>query len=305
VTASRDRQASAPRQRRLLCTVQRVTGRLVEGLSVREWGDPAAPGVLMWPGLGSTSAYFAAVAEAMPGRVVAVDPPGCGSSPPLEPCTPERLSDLARAVVGACDCWAMVGHSLGAYLAVAVATDPPAGLRAVVLIDGGYMSPSDLAELGWPDAQAERTELVAWLTNNNAHFPDWPTAIREVAVMFDCDVTPALEAYLREELIEVDGEIREPASPERLADLLVAARGRDVPALAPDIAIPTLLIACGKPPEHRALRQQAWQRFADASPYIDLHVAGAWSHNPIIQNPEASSNLIADWLRTQQIAPSL
>jgi pimeloyl-ACP methyl ester carboxylesterase len=241
----------------------------------------------------------------MPGRVVAVDPPGCGSSPPLEPCTPERLADLARAVVSAGGCSAMVGHSLGAYLAVAVAADPPAGLRAVVLIDGGYMSPSDLTELGWPDAQADRAELVARLTKNMPYFPDWPTAIREVAAMFDTAATPTLEAYLREELIEVDGEVREPASPERLADLLVAARGRNVPALAPHIAIPTLLIACGKPLEHRALRQKAWQRFAEASPEIELHVAETWSHNPIIQDPKASSNLIADWLRTHLAAPSL
>ncbi|MGD0981901.1 MAG: alpha/beta hydrolase, partial [Solirubrobacteraceae bacterium] len=216
-----------------------------------------------------------------------------------------RLADLARAVVGACGCWAMVGHSLGAYLAGAVATDPPAGLRAVVLIDGGYLTPRDFTELGWPDAQAERTELVAWLTNNIPHFPDWPTAIREVAAMFGTEVTSALEAYLREELIEVDGEVRDPASPERLADLLVAARGRNVPALAPDIAIPTLLIACGKPAAHRALRQEAWQRFADASPHIELHVAEAWSHNPIIQEPEASCNLIANWLRTHAAPPSL
>jgi pimeloyl-ACP methyl ester carboxylesterase len=177
-------------------------------------------------------------------------------------------------------------------------------LRAVVLIDGGYMSPRDLAELGWPDAQADRRELVGWLTQHIARFPDWDTALREVAGMFDCEVTPALEAYLREELIEVDGEIREAASPDRLADLLAAARGRDVPALAREIAIPTLLIASGKPPEHRALRQRAWERFAGASPQIELHVAEAWSHNPIIQAPEASSSLIADWLRAQRTSHS-
>lgn len=276
---------------------------MVEGLSVREWGDPAAPGVLMWPGLGSTSAYFAAVAEAMPGRVVAVDPPGFGGSPSLEPCTPERIIELAGALVSACGCRAMVGHSLGAYLAVAVASNPPSGLRAVVLIDGGYLSPSDFAELGWPDVQAERAELIAWLTKNVAHFPDWATAISEVAAMFDSDVTPTLEAYLREELVEVDGEIREPASPERMADLLVVVRSGDIPALAREIAVPTLLVACAKPPEHRAVRQEAWQRFADASPQIELYVAETWSHNPIIQAPEASSKLIADWLQTHLAAP--
>jgi pimeloyl-ACP methyl ester carboxylesterase len=199
----------------------------------------------------------------------------------------------------------MVGHSLGAYLAVALAAEPPPGLRAVVLIDGGYLSPGDLAELGWPDAQADRAELIAWLAKSVVRFPDWATAIREVAVMFDCDVTPTLEAYLREVLVEVDGEVREAASPERLADLLVAARGHDIPALACDIAVPTLLIACGKPPAHRAVRQNAWQRFADASPKTELHVAETWSHNPIIQDPEASSNVIADWLQTHLSVSSL
>jgi len=272
--------------------------RVVEGVAVRERGDPAAPGVLMWPGLGSTSAYFDAAARAMPGRVVAVDPPGFGGSLPLDPCTTERLVELARSVIAACRCRAMVGHSLGAYLAVAVAADPPAGLRAIVLIDGGYLSVDEMVELGMPPATADRSELIAWLRQHSLSFPNWETAIREVAAMFASNVTPELEVYLRKELVEVDGEIRDPASPERMADLLIAARSRDVPSLARDIAIPTLLVACGQPAEHRALREDAWQRFAEASPLIELHVAETWSHNPILQDPEASSGLIADWLRT-------
>lgn len=278
--------------------VCRVERRLVEGVALWERGDPAAPGILMWPGLGSTSAYFEAVAWAMPGRVVSVDPPGFGESPPLDPCTSERLVELARAVIGTCGCRAMVGHSLGAYLAVAVATDPPAGLRAVVLIDGGYLSVDEMVELGMPPATADRSELIAWLRQHSLRFPDWETAIREVAAMFASDVTPELERYLREELVAVDGEIRDPASPECMADLLIAARSRDVPSLARDVAVPTLLIACGQPSEHRALRQNAWQRFADASSHIELHVAEAWSHNPILQDPGASPRLIAEWLRT-------
>jgi len=277
-----------------------VERRLVEGVAVREHGDPAAPGVLMWPGLGSTSAYFDAVAEAMPGRAVAVDPPGFGGSSPLEPCTTERLVELADSVIGACGCQAMVGHSLGAYLAVAVAADPPAGLRAIVLIDGGYLNVDEMVALGQPPTSAGRSELIAWLRQHRLRFPDWETAIRAVAEMiFASNVTPELEAYLRAELVEVDGEIWDPASPERMADLLIAARSRDVPSLARYIAIPTLLIACAKQQlEHRALAESAWQRFAGASPQIDLHVAETWGHNPILQDPEAASRLIADWLRT-------
>jgi pimeloyl-ACP methyl ester carboxylesterase len=273
-----------------------VEQRLVEGVAVREWGDPDQPGILLWPGLGADGGYFAGIAEAMPGRAVAVDPPGFGNSPRLAHCTYDRLVELAKAVTGACGCRAMVGHSLGAYLAVGVAVDPPAGFRAAVLIDGGYLGVDELAKLGQPGPSAGRAELIAWVEQTTPRFPNWETAIRELAAMLGSDVTPAIEAYVRERLVEVDGEVRDGGEPERVVDLLAAMRDRDVPALAAAIAVPTLLIACGSPPEHRALRENAWRMFAQACAQVDLHVAGVWRHNPILQDPQASSRLVADWL---------
>ena len=111
--------------------------RVVDGVAVREWGDPAETGILMWPGLGATGGYFAAVAEAMPGRVVSVDPPGFGDTPALDSQSYGRLVELASALIGGCDCQAFVGHSLGGFYGATIASNPPAGLRAVVLIDGG------------------------------------------------------------------------------------------------------------------------------------------------------------------------
>ena len=73
-----------------------VQGEPTSGVMLREWGEPELPGVLLWPGLGSTGAYFAGIAGALPGRAVAADPPGFGSSAPLEPSTFERLVDVAR-----------------------------------------------------------------------------------------------------------------------------------------------------------------------------------------------------------------
>jgi len=191
-----------------------VGDRLVGGLAVREWGDPAEPGILLWPGLGSMGTYFGSVVGALPGRGVAVDPPGC-----------------------------------------------------------------------------------AWLEANALRFPDWGTAIRELALMVGSDATPALDAYVRDVFSEVDGEIRERARPDRMADLLLAVLDRDALARAQRVPVPTLPIACGQPPERRATREKAWQRFAQASALIELHVADGWGHNPILQDPEGSSSVIADWLQ--------
>ena len=222
--------------------------RSVGGLAVREWGDPAEPGVLLWPGLGSTAAYFESVAAALPGRAVAVDPPGFGRSAPVEPSSYERLVEMACAVVDACGCHAMIGHSLGGHVTAGVAADPPMPLRAAVLIDGGFMDAEGLAELGLP-ATAPRAELAAWMEANAPRFPDWDTATRALAAMIGGKPTPALAAYAREVFGEVDGEIREIGPPDRMADLVLAVMHAAVPAHARSVAIPTLSSRARSRPE--------------------------------------------------------
>jgi pimeloyl-ACP methyl ester carboxylesterase len=272
-----------------------VGGRLIGGLAVREWGDPAEPGILLWPGLNSTGDYFASLSPALPGRGVAVDPPGFGASAPLDPCTSARLVEVARDIVDACGCRAVVGHSLGAYVAVGVAANPPAALEAAVLIDGGFLTPEDFAELGMP-VTAGRAELAAWMEAQTLHFPDWDSAFTALSKLIGGEVTPALKAYVRDVFAEVDGEIRERARPERMADLVLGVLDQDVLARASGIGIPTLLIACGEPRSARAIREKAWTRLAAASPLIELEVVEGWRHNPILQDPARASSMIAGWL---------
>jgi pimeloyl-ACP methyl ester carboxylesterase len=283
---------------RAACSLREVSERVVQGLAIREWGSPGEPGVLLWPGMGWTSGYFAGVASALAGRVVAVDPPGFGLSEPPAAYAFQTLLEQAAAVLKACDCHAVVGHSLGANIAVGLAAAPPPGLRAAVLIDGGFLDAAGLAQLGMP-ATASRAELVEWMAANELRFPDWASAIGQLAAMIGTTPTPAIEAYLRGLLIERDGEICDPSVPDRLADMLLAVLEANAPALAPNVAVPTLLLACGQPPEHRAERQAAWERFAGDSPMIEVVVAEQWGHNPILQAPTESSELIGGWLRSR------
>ena len=270
--------------------------RVVASLAVREWGDPAQPGVLLWPGLGATAAYFASLAEDLPCRAAAVDPPGLGSSAALEPRSYDRLVELARAVIERCGCRAIVGHSLGAYVAVGVAAAPPSGLQAAVLIDGGYMEANEMAAVGIPVAEG-RARLVEWLAANALRFPTWDSAIQSLTVMIGSDESPAFNAYVHEVFAETDGEITELATPERAADLLLATFDHEARVLAEKLAVPTLLIASGQPAEQRVLRERAWQAFAARSSLVTLHVADDWGHNPIFEEPEAFASLIAYWIR--------
>jgi pimeloyl-ACP methyl ester carboxylesterase len=268
----------------------------VASLALREWGRPADAGILAWPGLGATGAYFESLAEALPYRMVAVDPPGLGGSESLDPRTYGRLVEMACAVVERCACRAVVGHSLGAYVAAGVAAAPPAGLQAAILIDGGFMNAQDMEEVGIP-VTAGRARLVEWWAAEVLRFSDWDKATRELAAMTGTHETPALESYVREAFTEVDGEIRERATPDQAADLLLATFDHDVRAVATRLAIPTLLIACGLPAEHRVPRERAWRAFAAESSLLELHVAEDWGHNPIFQDPETCSTLIGSWLQ--------
>jgi pimeloyl-ACP methyl ester carboxylesterase len=272
--------------------------RKVGELAVREWGDPAEPGILLWPGMGFTSAYFAGSASFLPGRSVGVDPPGWGRSPAPSSYSYEHLVGLAVEAIRACDCWAMVGHSLGGDIALGVADDPPPRLRAVVMVDGSYLEPADRVELGAPDA-ADREAMVASMREAEARFPDWESARGEIAKFVGTEeLTPATEAAFRETLTEVDGELREAAPPERAADMLMSftSATTDVRARAAAVCVPTLLIAAGQPPESREIKQRAWESFAATSPLIELHVAEDWGHNALLATTRECTAVISAWL---------
>ncbi len=186
-----------------------------------------------------------------------------------------------------------------------MAGEPPATLRAAVLLDGGYMDAQALAELGMP-VTAGRSELTAWMQTNAPRFADWDAAMGEMAKMIGGGPTHVLETYLQEVFDEVDGEVRQAAPVDRMADLVLAVMDQDVLAHAARIRVPTLLLASGQPADGRITRERAWHRFAEASPLIELQVMDAWSHNAVLQDPEGSVRLIADWLgRHQRFRSSL
>jgi pimeloyl-ACP methyl ester carboxylesterase len=190
----------------------------------------------------------------------------------------------------------MVGHSLGGWVALGVGCDPPEGLEAIVLIDGGYLAAPDLVAIGLP-VLSGRAEMVSFMQANELRYPDWGTAVGELAKMFPAELNPAFEAYVHEVMVEVDGEIREASTPERLAESMLVLRDVDVLALAPALKVPVLLVASGQPESSRPVREKAWQDFAAASPLVELHVEDEWAHNPVLQFPEATGRLIGTWLR--------
>jgi pimeloyl-ACP methyl ester carboxylesterase len=143
MTSMTQRAPAAPRERSHTLDVDGVA------VGVREWGS--GPPVVLLHGFIGSAAYWDGTARrlARSRRVIAVDLPGHGASAPLEPFTLDGASALlARtpARIGA-DAPALVGHSLGAALAVVHAAANP--VRGLVLASPVGLLPLRVAHARW------------------------------------------------------------------------------------------------------------------------------------------------------------
>lgn len=120
-------------------------------LGVRSWGEQGLRTVLCWHGVGlasPASRTFDGVAQLLVERglhVVALDAPGFGMSPPLDPerYHPHALADLIPPLLDTLelDRAIALGYSWGGDVACHVAARHPQRLSGLVLLDAGYRDP--------------------------------------------------------------------------------------------------------------------------------------------------------------------
>ena len=122
-------------------------------LRCRAWGGPEEEAALFWHGLGDrTGLSVAGIAPRLGLRVVAVDAPGFGDSPPLPEPEDYRLSSLAElaarliATVGLHrPVW--LGESWGGHVGVRLGAIHPKSIGALVLLDGGYRDVTEFDDM--------------------------------------------------------------------------------------------------------------------------------------------------------------
>ena len=105
---------------------------------VQEWGE--GPTLLCVHGLGGGGHFFSALGPALAGAActVAIDLPGCGLSPRPDACSFEAAASLLMDLARRND-WAplvLLGHSMGAIIALEVARHAPDLVRGLVLAGG-------------------------------------------------------------------------------------------------------------------------------------------------------------------------
>ncbi len=234
---------------------------------VRRWGEEGDPAVFYWHGGGGGSGewpHFAPALEAAGYAVYAPDAPGYGESPPLE--LPRyRASSIAEIGVGLIDelsispaIW--VGFSWGANIGVHVAARHPESLKALVLLDGGYLDPSDDPE---DDPSLDFAgRMDRWRAELDAT-DDESEAPRDIvaAAMAGSNVEPALPLLPRVEARE----------------------------------LPVLLVAGGAAGEYQGIRSRARARFRAASPSADVLTVEA-GHGVLQEAGDEVCRIVLDWL---------
>ncbi len=222
----------------------RVTGDGVE-LAFGYWPGRGAP-VVALHGLTASYVNFIGIAERLSGRcpLFGLDLRGRGDSG--KPAGPYGFIQHARDVAAAMRAMeigpsVVVGHSMGAFIAAALAAQEPALVSGLVLIDGGYLpaiaggAPNESLNA----ALAERVmQLTATYPSRQAYRDYWRTKPHFPSA----DWNPWTEAFLD---YEVAGE--SPVQPKAfqagvVADLAEGLRHDEMAGRLRSLKVPVMLI---------------------------------------------------------------
>ncbi|SDS40258.1 alpha/beta hydrolase [Agrococcus carbonis] len=193
------------------------------------WGaDAAGTPVVAIHGITANHRSFSSLASRLDARVLAVDLRGRGGSRDLpgpyglaqhadDVADAMRAEGIASAIV--------VGHSMGAYVAVRLAAAHPELVRALVLVDGGLpLRPSPAgAELAPEDVLGPAIDRLRMTFESAEAYRDfW-----HQHPAFGPYWNPQIEEYVDYDLQRIDGQLRPSANPDAVVANLVELDGRD------------------------------------------------------------------------------
>jgi pimeloyl-ACP methyl ester carboxylesterase len=256
-------------------------------VSLREWPG-GSPALLMLHGLASSSHIWDFVAPKLSPqyRVIAYDQRGHGQT--AKPSTGYDFPHVAKDALDVAQSVrargpVLVGHSWGANVALEVAARNPRMLRALVLVDGGFLRMQE--RMDWETASKELAPPpLAGLKRDQ-----FLAMLREF-VGSNLEMTPEMEAvFLSYMRIDRGDKIRPQLSRENHMKILRAIWEQDPPALLTRVRVPVLVLAVRS--EHPEDEEFAAAKEAAASKIrkIDPRIHFEWIegiHDVPLQKPD-------------------
>jgi pimeloyl-ACP methyl ester carboxylesterase len=201
-----------------------------------EWEGTAPPVVLLHGACGNALWWSGLVPALAPHRVIALDLPGHGRTPPVDDWETERLArEVSDAVFGRHAGPVLLGgHSWGGKLAAVAAGLVPERVRGLVLVDPSPSRPVPVAPEDFVDA-AMAGELGPWRDR-----PAAVAAVRELPQYrrWAPDLAAAFERGLED---RADGTVAARVRREWLLEIVAEVLTRDHGGLVGRVRCPTLL----------------------------------------------------------------
>jgi pimeloyl-ACP methyl ester carboxylesterase len=274
-------------------------------MHVREWGPPDGRPLVFWHALGAvqSGAMLTELAPTLTDagfRVLGVDAPGFGRSPPLpaERYEQDSLVELLRGVLDerGIERAVLMGHSWGGSVSMAFAADSPERVDGLVLVDSAQMDYQDSPN--FPHGKSLE-DLIA-----DAARPD--ARVRAKKEEFEAaaqeglrrPVTPELLEAVRAGLREEDGELIGIVSPEVRGAVLYGITKMRVTALWPAVAeagIPILLLLATEPEDTRAQNEHWAPIFAERFPDAEIRFIEGAGHDLIADAGPEVARLVREW----------
>lgn len=290
-----------------------ATGRVVhldvEGtpLAVRTWGDDTGRPLFFWHPLGTVTsgAWLTELAPTFTHdfglRLVAVDAPGFGESPPLpaDRYDVPALSALAWGVIDqlGLDRPVLMGHSWGGLVLVHAGAARGGDVAALVLLDSGHLAYADM-----PGTEPDQSlpERIAALEAVDLPLDTRAALHDELAHEVRRPVTDLLLAALEPAMRD---------QPDGSVELVVTARTRAAarhgmlrarpvdswPAIAA-ADLPVLLLLATEPTETRVLNEAGLGPISAALPGLDARFLPGWGHDLISDGGPRLAAIIGSWL---------
>jgi pimeloyl-ACP methyl ester carboxylesterase len=270
---------------------------------VRGWGSSSGRPLLCWHGVGLTSRASLFLNEAGPLladgyglRVLALDAPGFGKSPPLEPAgyAPDALVDLIPPVLDALELRRIgfMGFSWGGDLGCHLAARHPSILAAVVLLDAGYSDPPLDPKLTYGQRVQENSR--AW---RSRCAPSWGAVVNALRRQHR-RWTPAIEEAARAGWRTRAGRLVPAVSPSIVAAVehgMAQAPPSGVRRRLGEARLPVLLIAAGEADE------QALSRFVVDIPQAEVIRADQTGHDVLTDGGPEVVDIIGRWLEATDL----
>lgn len=264
-------------------------------LHLETWGEADLPVLLCLHGLGGGTHFFAALGMALAAQchTVAVDLPGSGHSPLLSSFsfdeTADVLVDLATEMSTPAPAVYLLGHSMGAILALEMIRRAP-NLATGLIMVGGLPEPQ-------PASRSRIRERADRIRQRGL------TGLGEEAVASNFSARSQRERPEVTSLFAKLFERQDPAGYVATAYALAAWTARPLPPLD-DVAV---LAMTGY--EDRYCPPDALQTFARTLPEsarsARLEVITGCGHLPFLERPETFNAIVSDFLRRENEARGL